>query len=117
MDESECFLLCLQRWVVEWLRALSAVQLSVFGTSVFAARHMAAHIWPGFATGGVLWFPDLTKAAAVIHWGQVYPYTPPMGMPGGIAALSRACLNAREALHSVHEQAQNHPRKLSVACT
>ena len=47
------------------------MQLSVFGTSVFAARHMAACHWPGFASGGVLWFPDLTKAAAVIHWAQV----------------------------------------------
>ena len=48
-----------------------AVQLSVFGTSVFAARHMAACNWPGFASEGLLWCHDLTKAAAVIHWGQV----------------------------------------------
>jgi hypothetical protein len=48
-----------------------ALQISVFGTSVFAARHMAACNWQGFAAGGALWFPDLTRAAAVIHWGQV----------------------------------------------
>ena len=50
---------------------LCLVQISVFGTSVFAARHMAACDWPGFAAGGALWFLDLTKAAAIIHWGQV----------------------------------------------
>ena len=50
---------------------LCLVQISIFGTSVFAARHMAACDWPGFAAGGALWFPDLTKAAAIIHWGQV----------------------------------------------
>ncbi|EIE20465.1 hypothetical protein COCSUDRAFT_67376 [Coccomyxa subellipsoidea C-169] len=43
---------------------------TVFGTSVFAARAMAASDWPGFASGGALWFPDLTKASVVIHWGQ-----------------------------------------------
>jgi hypothetical protein len=48
-------------------------QATVFGTSVFAARAMAASNWPGFASGGALWFPDLTKAAVVIHWGQVCP--------------------------------------------
>ena len=50
---------------------LCPVQISIFGTSVFAARHMAACDWPGFAAGGALWFPDLTKAAAIIHWDQV----------------------------------------------
>ena len=49
----------------------ACAQVSVFGTSVLAARAMAAAHWPGFAAGGVLWFPDLTKAAVVIHWGQV----------------------------------------------
>ncbi len=49
------------------------LQATVFGTSVFAARAMAASNWPGFASGGALWFPDLTKAAVVIHWGQVCP--------------------------------------------
>ena len=43
----------------------------MFGTSVLAARAMAAAGWPGFAQGGALWFPDLTKAALVIDWGQV----------------------------------------------
>ena len=47
------------------------LQVSVFGTSVLAARAMAAAGWPGFAQGGALWFPDLTKAALVIDWGQV----------------------------------------------
>lgn len=55
-------------------RCSDHLQASVFGTSVFAARAMAASDWPGFADGGALWFPDLTKAAVVIHWGQVTHY-------------------------------------------
>ncbi|CAL8465063.1 g4598 [Coccomyxa elongata] len=53
-----------------WVIGSPLIQATVFGTSVFAARAMAASNWPGFASGGALWFPDLTKAAVVIHWGQ-----------------------------------------------
>ncbi|BDA50658.1 probable mitochondrial inner membrane protein OXA1L [Coccomyxa sp. Obi] len=53
-----------------WIIGSPLIQATVFGTSVFAARAMAASNWPGFASGGALWFPDLTKAAVVIHWGQ-----------------------------------------------
>ena len=39
------------------------VQVPVFISAVWAVRHMAVSNWPGFDTGGTLWFGDLTQRA------------------------------------------------------
>ena len=44
-----------------------SAQIGTFMTFVYAVRRMARAGWPGFSTGGVLWFPDLRQAARVRH--------------------------------------------------
>lgn len=53
------------------------LQLPVFITAVLAVRRMAAQQWPGFSTGGLAWFTDLTSGALVLE-----PISAPLGSAG-----------------------------------
>eukprot|EP00887_Chlorella_sp_A99_P004592 scaffold4.g4592.t1 len=46
-----------------WVLASPLLQLPVFITAMASIRTMSLTNWPGFATGGVAWFPDLTLPA------------------------------------------------------
>ncbi|KAK9826853.1 hypothetical protein WJX81_008126 [Elliptochloris bilobata] len=49
------------------------VQAGTFATFVYAVRRMALSDWPGFATGGALWFPDLRQACRVVYSPDALP--------------------------------------------
>lgn len=59
------------------------LQIPLFMSAVFGVRKMSLNNWPGFSSGGTLWFPDLTQAA--VDWASM---TVPMGLPGSILPLA-----------------------------
>ena len=58
-----------------WIIGSPLVQLPLFITSMAAIRGMAVQGWPGFSSGGVAWFPNLTLPAM-----DLTSLTAPMGM-------------------------------------
>jgi membrane protein insertase Oxa1/YidC/SpoIIIJ len=46
-----------------WILAAPLIQLPIFITTMATVRHMSLSNWPGFSTGGALWFTDLTLPA------------------------------------------------------
>eukprot|EP00891_Asterochloris_glomerata_P004420 jgi/Astpho2/4420/fgenesh1_pg.00067_%23_28_t len=73
-----------------WLVAAPAVQLPVFLTAVLSVRGMAVAHWPGFETGGLFWFTDLTAPAL-----RLAELTAPLGSLGAaLPAVVAAALFA-----------------------
>lgn len=62
-------------------------QVPVFISAVWAVRHMAVTNWPGFDTGGTLWFGDLTLRA--LDLGSLQAPMGPVGvlLPGTVVLL------------------------------
>ena len=56
-----------------WVLAAPLVQLPVFVTAMASVRTMSSNNWPGFSTGGIAWFPDLTfPAVDIFNWTAPY---------------------------------------------
>ena len=77
------------------------MQFPIFLTGVLAVRRMAGIPWPGFQTGGVAWFSDLSFPAIV--WE---PLAAPLGSSGAILPVAAAGLlfaNLNQAFGGVSE--------------
>ena len=57
-----------------WIIGSPMLQLPIFITAMWSFRSMALASWPGFDTGGALWFKDLTLPAM-----DLTTLTAPMG--------------------------------------
>ncbi|GAQ86864.1 hypothetical protein KFL_003170020 [Klebsormidium nitens] len=56
-----------------WFLAVPAVQIPIFVSSMLALRQMTAEGHPGFDTGGMLWFTDLTLPAGLGLEAAIFP--------------------------------------------
>lgn len=69
---------------------ICTAQVPVLITLVMAVRRMALQAWPGFDSGGVLWFQDLTLPALAFH-----PLSAPLGALGiAVPAITAVALIA-----------------------
>ncbi|KAK9821590.1 hypothetical protein WJX81_002469 [Elliptochloris bilobata] len=69
-------------------RLAAASQAGTFATFVYAVRRMALSDWPGFATGGALWFPDLRQACRVVYSPDALPPAASAGAMAGVFPFS-----------------------------